>query len=256
MRSQRAHYGVSPREARGGSWSGPLLVLPARTLFIFIAQCICAASFRATGDPRPWSHAGAWWTVWGTGADVGCLLLLRAVGHREGFRLRDMIGELRPRLIPKGLLGFLWVAPFSVAGTLAASRIIYGLWQAPLPAGEVIARQLPGWAIIYSLVVWPPIWCVTEELTYNGYCAPRVERVSGHVWARIALVGFWWCLQHSFLPLVLDLRFFVWRFCSFVAGVSALLLLYRRTRSLPPVILAHWLLDLAAAASTLSYLRQ
>lgn len=122
-----------------------------------------------------------------------------------------------------------------------------------MPVGVVVARVLPHWAVFYSLIVWAPLWSATEELTYNGYLAPRIASLSGRPWVSFALVGFWWAAQHCFLPLVLDWRFVLWRFLAFVPGVLALMLLYHYTKRLAPVIVAHWLLDLIAALTTLKF---
>jgi hypothetical protein len=44
--------------------------------------------------------------------------------------------------------------------------------------------------------------------------------------AAFLLVGFWWAAQHSFLRLVFDWRFMLWRFLAFLPGVLALMVLY------------------------------
>jgi hypothetical protein len=59
-----------------------------------------------------------------------------------------------------------------------------------MPAGELVARHLPLWGMLYSLILWAPIWSATEELTYNGYLAPRIAAFSGRRWVPLAVVGF------------------------------------------------------------------
>lgn len=76
-----------------------------------------------------------------------------------------------------------------------------------MPSGILIARQLPVWGILYSSMVWPPAWSTTEELTYNGYLAPRIAALAGGNRATFLLIGFWWAAQHRVLPLVFDWRF-------------------------------------------------
>ena len=233
-------------------WPALLLFLPARSILLVFGQTLFAVGNRAHLPESRWSAAGAWWTVWGSIADLGCLAILAVMTKREGIHLRDLLGPVPRRFLLKGLGYLFLIAPFSALGTFFAAWIVYGSWQAPMPAGVVIARVLPHWAIFYSLIVWAPMWSATEELTYNGYLAPRIASLSGHRWVPFALVGFWWAAQHSFLPLVLDWRFVLWRFLAFVPGVLSLMVLYLRTQKLAPVIVAHWLLDLIAAATTLS----
>jgi uncharacterized protein len=233
-------------------WVALLLFLPARSVLLVFGQSLLAFFNRAHSHVSPWSDAGAWWTVWGSIADLGCLAILAAMTKREGIRFLDLIGPVPRWLLPKGIAYLLLIAPFSALGTFGAAYLVYGSWQAPMPVGVVVARVLPGWAVFYSLVVWAPIWSATEELTYNGYLAPRIASLSNRRWVPFVLVGFWWAAQHSFLPLVLDWRFVSWRFLAFVPGVVSLMVLYLRTQKLAPVIVAHWLLDVIAAATTLS----
>ena len=60
-------------------------------------------------------------------------------------------------------------------------------------------------------------------------------------------------LQHSALPLIADWRYIVWRFGAFVPGVLVSILIYRRTRRLAPMIVAHWPMDIAAAIFTVRF---
>jgi membrane protease YdiL (CAAX protease family) len=76
-------------------------------------------------------------------------------------------------------------------------------------------------------------------MTYQAYALPRIQALSGHTWVAMAVVGFWWALQHSLLPFLPDWRSVLWRFLAMVPGVMALMLIYLKTRRLPPVIVAH-----------------
>jgi len=66
------------------------------------------------------------------------------------------------------------------------------------------------------------------------------------------LVDFWWAAQHSFLRLVFDWRFMLWRFLAFLPGVSWPWWCCTR-KNLAPVIVGHWAVDVMAAATTLSF---
>lgn len=66
-------------------------------------------------------------------------------------------------------------------------------------------------------------------------------------------MAFWWALQHSFIPFIVEWRYVIWRFLFFLPGVLVFLLIYVRIRRLPPLILAHWAMDLMAAIFTLKF---
>jgi len=253
------HFQNSPQEiAKRVSlgqirWAAPLLFLPARIVFMLLSQAIFAAVFRLQGRVSPWRAAGPWWTVWGTLVDVGCLACLFLLTRRENLLIRDLLGPLPRWLVPKGIACFLLIFPFFLLGGSLASWIVYHSGQAPMPAGEIWGRHLPLWGVLYSLLIWWPIWSATEELTYQGYLASRLAALSRHRWVPYCLVGFWWALQHSFIPFVADWRLVLFRFLAFVPGVLVFLANYLRTRRLAPLILAHWMMDLSAAVMTLSF---
>jgi hypothetical protein len=47
-----------------------------------------------------------------------------------------------------------------------------------------------------------------------GYLARRIATLAAGNRAAVPLAGFWWAAQHSFLPLVFDWRFMLWRFLA------------------------------------------
>ena len=51
-------------------------------------------------------------------------------------------------------------------------------WFVPLQIGlepsgtTILFGSLPDQAALYGVLVWPFIWGLTEQMTYNGYLAP------------------------------------------------------------------------------------
>ncbi|HVM76410.1 MAG TPA: CPBP family glutamic-type intramembrane protease [Candidatus Saccharimonadales bacterium] len=241
-------------EQRKITWNGPLLVVVSRTVFILLAQGVVAVILWSRGAREPWLSAGSWWTVYATLVDVGCLTLLWKFTRAEGIKIRDLVGPIRLRYGRDLLLGaavLLVIFPLFAGGGTLASRWLYGVYQVNLYPGILSARVLPVWAVFYSRFIWWMIWSPTEEMTYAGYALPRIEALSGRKWVAVAIVGFWWTVQHPFLPFIADWRCFLWRFVAFLAGVLALVLIYLRIRRLAPLILAHWVMDIVATVMTL-----
>ena len=73
------------------TWTGPLLLLVGRSALMFVAQGLVAGILELLGSSTPWLSAGAWWTVYGTMVDLGCLMLMWTFTRREGIRLRDLL---------------------------------------------------------------------------------------------------------------------------------------------------------------------
>jgi hypothetical protein len=162
------------RENTGAlTWRGPLLMLVARSAFAVVAQALVALIFAWRSSPAPWHEAEPWMPVYGTVIDVGCLTLLWQLTRREGIGLRDLVGLDRSRLGRDVLLG-LALIPVGLAlilgGIYATGWLVYGTRTPPYLFG-----QLPFSAALYGVLVFPFIWGLTEQMTYNGYLAPRFQ---------------------------------------------------------------------------------
>jgi len=238
------------------TWTGPLLMVAARSALLITAQALVALILLERGRATPWRAAGDWWTVYGTLVDVGCLLGMKYFTRREGIRLRDLVGQLKMRRghdLWLGLGYFLLIFPFFLAGSYGARLLLYGRTDQSVNRYLVHMHALPIWATVYSVTLWWIIWSPTEEATYNAYVLPRMQALTGRRWIPWMFVGFWWAAQHCALPFVPDWKYLVFRFLSFLPGVLMLLLVYMRTRRLGPLIVAHWPMDIMAAVITAIY---
>jgi len=241
-------------DARRITWTGPLLLVIGRSAFILAGQALLALILLLRGTHNVWLAAAPWWTVYGTLADLGCLALLWKNTRAEGIAIRDLVGPIRFEYGRDFFLGIgilLAVFPFFVAAGLLACRWLYGAYQVDLYPGILSRRVLPLWAVIYSRCIWWVIWSATEQITYAGYVLPRIQALSRRTWVAVVGVGFWWTIQHPFLPFIVDWRCFLWRFLAFLPGIIVLTLIYLRIRRLAPLILAHWVMDIVATTMTM-----
>lgn len=227
---------------------GPILMLFARSGLILFAQGMVFLLFRLLDIPNAAVSLRNWWSVYGTLVDLGCLGLLVWLTRREGIRLFDLIGFVKSKLktdIPLGLGIFLVVFPVTVfGGGMLAMLIAYGELNPVFPEGTYL-RTLPLLAVLYSRILWWPLWSATEEITYNGYALPRLIALTQSRWLSVAIVSFFYSLQHSFLSLATVQHGF-YMFLTFVPLTVALELIYLRIRRLTPLIIGHWLMDLSS----------
>ncbi len=228
------------RDAGTLTWHGPALMLFARAACAVGAQALVAAVFALRSSPTPWHDAEPWLPVYGTLIDAGCLALLWQLTRREGIRLFDLVGFERTHLVRDALLGLALVPAslvFLLGGVYATSWLLYGTLTPPFLFGP-----LPLPAALYGVLVFPLIWGLTEQMTYNGYLLPRFQVLRGTTLA-IAVVAFVWSLQHAFMPLTFDGRFMAFRLLSSVPNSVFQTLLYLRLRRLVPLAIAHALMD-------------
>ena len=168
--------------------------------------------------------------------------------RRERARLLDLVGIQPARLGRDFLIGLAFVAgilPFAMLGGFLGTALIYGSTPGPIPIGP-----LPLVGALYSFLIWPVIWAITEEVTYLGYVLPRLETLTGRTSIALAIVVFFWSVQHCAMPLRVDMRFMLWRAMTSLPVVAVLSLIFIRTRRLPPLIVAHWTADALAVLVT------
>jgi uncharacterized protein len=226
---------------------GPILMLFARSAFILIAQGITFLLLLLLKVPNAAVAIRNWWPVYGTLVDLGCLGLLVWLTRREGIRLSDLIGLVKSKLkteIPLGLGLFILIAPVTIfGGGMLAKLITYGTLNPVFPEFTFM-RTLPLLALLYARILWWPIWSATEEMTYNGYALPRMLAMTKSRWISVVVVSFFFAVQHSFLMLA-GFQFGLYMFLAFFPLSIAMTLVYLRIRRLPPLIVAHWLMDLS-----------
>lgn len=228
---------------------GPFIMVAARPVFILIAQAIALLLLKLFDVQNAAVEIRNWWSVYGTLADLGCLGLLCWLTRREGIRIWDLIGFEKKRLkadVAIGLGIILLVFPIVVFGFgQLAMLLIYGSTSPAFPEGTFI-RTLPLMAVLYSRLIWWPVWSATEELTYEGYSLPRMQVITKSTPLTVLIISFFYSIQHSFLALA-DFRYGLYMFVLFVPLTISLQLIYLRVRRLTPLILGHWLMDLFSA---------
>ena len=229
------------RDAGTLTWRGPALMLFARSGFAVVAQAIAALVLLLRSSPAPWHDAGRWFPVYGSLIDAGCLVALWRLTRREGIRLFDLVGFERGRLGRDVLLGLALVPVslvFILGGVYGVGWLLYGAAKGP-----VLLEALPLPASLYGMLVFPFVWGLTEQMTYNGYLVTRFQVLGRRTALAVAIVSFVWALQHAFMPLTLDPQFMVFRALGPIPYALFCTLFYLRFRRLLPLAIAHALLD-------------
>jgi hypothetical protein len=147
------------------NWRGPALMLFARSVCAVAAPALVAAVFAVRAAPTPWHDAEPWFPVYGTLIDAGCLTLLWRLTRREGIGLFDLAGFERSRFVRDVLLGVALIPvylAFILSGVYAAGWLVYRTLTPPF-----LFAPLPLPAALYGVLVFPFIWGLTEQMTFQ-----------------------------------------------------------------------------------------
>lgn len=185
--------------------------------------------------------------------NLASLLMLRWALHREGRRVRDLIGFERARLGRDIGWGLLWLMvlylPFAGA-IIGTMFLLYGgdaftsFETAFVPAGGYLVMT-PALAIVFAVVVvitFAPLNAPTEELVYRGYAQGGLRRALNSRWLAVVIPAIGFGLQHIFFAatapamLVFAVAFFVWGLGS---GI-----IYLKQGRLMPLIICHFIVNL------------
>ncbi len=236
------------RKTDPDSLKWPILMLSTRFILAVILQMSVSLFYHFAGDPNSIESAGHWFTVYGTLIDIVCLILIIILLKRENRTLQDIINVKAQSFMKTMLTSIGYIIlflPMSIVGMSLSSLLLFGT-----PVPQQTMGGLPLWGAVYSITLWPILWAISEQLTYQGYALPRITNIVGKKWIGIAIVSFGWAFQHAALPLSLDWRYITMRVISFIPVAVVMTVLYIRSKKLLPFIIAHWVMDLTAAITS------
>jgi hypothetical protein len=219
-------------------------VLGLRTFLAVAFQSSLAVIFLMAGSADPWRAAADWWLAWFAAVSAVNLVVIRALLHAEGRRLRDLY---RFEAIGRST-DLKWVAialgisvPLTVVPNLLVSQ---ALWGSGDFAAALTFRPLPLVGAAVLVVAFPILHALAELPTYFGYVMPRLEAITGWRWRSMLVSALVLSTQHVALPLLFDWRFLAWRallFLPFAVWIG--FVLRRRPTTLPYLVIGHAVLD-------------
>jgi membrane protease YdiL (CAAX protease family) len=227
--------------------TAPWLLLPSRSLWFFAAQLLIAIFLLVTGAGWDWTEAARWWIFFPIFANVISIILLVSLFRAEGKRYLDILRFSRQTwktdllwFFGSGLIGLpIAAAPMNLLGTA-----IFGNPQTPI---EMLFQPLPVWALIVG-ILFPLTIAFAELPTYFGYIMPRLFD-GKRPWLAYFIAAFFLGLQHGFLPLLFDWRFFLWRALMYLPfALYAGLMVKLRPNLLPYFVTVHALMDVSVLA--------
>jgi hypothetical protein len=255
FRSAHHALGAEPSTAAASAtpsdtWLWWMLV---HRLVLFAAvQGAIALVYFVFGVPDAWERSIAWWPLAATVTGLCSLALLRRSLRLEGRRYRDLLRFDRAHLRADVRTTLLLVAAAAVLTLAPNIGLAALLWGDPAIAVDMFVRPLPLAAALVLLIAFPLAIGLSELPVYFGYVLPRLRRLLRRRLPAIVITAAVLSLQHVTLPLVLDWRFVVWRALMFLPLALLLaVVLDRRPRLLPYLVLVHILLDIGAAAQVL-----
>jgi len=231
------------------TWMDLLITLLSRTIIgLIILVLVVVIFFR--GNVHPWQDAFAWWRVYGVLVGLGCLILLFYLTRREGIGILDLGNYGQKSWLRDILFGVGLFVPYSLAAMGPVLGLVLLQRTAPAPT-----EQLPMWATLFGIVIWPIIWAFSEDNIYLGYSLPRVEALTGgRKWLVVVVVWFFLSLQHVLFPFAgLTWEIIASWFVGLIPAAVFYCWLWWRLGRLLPIMIAHALADAVSVLISLYF---
>ena len=192
------------------------------------------------------ADSSKWWPVLCIVFNVITIFVLALVCKYEGSDYRDLIHYQKGQLNFKSVL-FIIILMLStgVGGIYVFGLAIYGY------VPTILIQPIPVWIAIISTILLPVTIVFAELPLYYGYSFNRIKDKTGNRFLAMSYIVFFYALQHSFIPLLFDWDYILFRFLSFLPLIIVLGIIYDKKRALAPLMIGHGFLDLATGIQIL-----
>lgn len=172
------------------------------------------------------------------------LVILTRIKHSSYFELINYKkGETK---IKDVIIVSVIVILLGMGGMYLSGLIFYQKF--PYLAPDMVS-PIPLWIAIINIPLLPITTALAEDGLYLG-CG--VNQINNR-YLKIIIPGFFFALQHSFIPLLLDIRFIGYRFFSFLPLTLLLAYIYDKKKNPLPIMIAHAIIDLFTVVSILIF---
>lgn len=216
-------------------------LLPIRCAVFFMLFVIGSA---VTG--KSFEEISHWWSVLASAVNLLLILLLVLISRKQGGNYWKLINHEKGKTTPKQVIAMiLLILLVGMGGMYLAGFLCYGV--IPYAAPMLIA-PIPLWLAVINIPLLPISTAFAEDGLYLGCGVNQIK----NKYAAVLLPAFFFALQHSFIPMLPDGRYILYRFLSFLPLTILLCWHYRRHRNPLPIMIGHAVIDLATVMQILA----
>ena len=172
-------------------------------------------------------ESSSWWPVLCVFFNLITIYVLIFVCKFEGTDYKALIQFKRDQLSLKSILFItLLMLSVGVGGLYIFGLSIYG----HIPT--ILIQPIPIWIAVINTILLPVTIVFAELPLYFGYSYNRIKEQTGNKLLAMSYIIFFYALQHSFIPLLFEWKYILFRFLSFLPLLIVLGMLYNKKLSL------------------------
>ena len=187
-----------------------------------------------------------WWSVVASIVNMLTITILILAAKKKNSSYWELINYQKGKTTWKQMVGMsVMIVVIGMSGMFLAGYICYGV--IPYAAPMLIA-PIPLWLAIINVVVLPISTAFAEEGLYLGCGVNTIKNKC----VAIMVPALFFALQHSFIPILFDVRYIVYRFISFLPLTIILCWKYHKNRNPLPIMVGHAVIDVATVMQILA----
>lgn len=216
-------------------------ILPLRcVIFLLVFIALALITGKKLGE------ISNWWSIIASIVNIVTILILLFISKNQNISYWKLINYQKGKATGKQIAVIsVVVVIVGMTGMYLAGFICYGI--IPYAAPMMIA-PIPLWLAIINIFILPISTVFAEEGLYLGCGVNQIENKYMAVFVPVLFFA----LQHSFIPTLLDVKFIVYRFLSFLPLTIILCRYYYKKRNPLPIMVGHAIIDVATEMQILA----
>ncbi|MBR4619192.1 MAG: CPBP family intramembrane metalloprotease [Bacilli bacterium] len=191
------------------------------------------------------SDISNWWSIVASIVNIITIIILILVAKKLNISYFKLINcEKGKTNIKQVIVMCIITLIFASTGMYLGGYICYGVipYLAPM-----MAAPIPLILAIINFIVLPLTVPFAEDALYLG-CGVNSFK---NKYMAIIIPAFFYALQHSFIPLLFDFKFIVYRFLSFLPLTIIFCYYYYKKKNPVPMMIGHTIVEMASVVLVL-----
>lgn len=213
-----------------------IYMLPVRC-FMFILIFVLGAMITR----RKIEDISNWWSIVASIVNIITILMIFFLIKKNKSNYWELINYQKGKTEVRQIIRIsAFMLLIGMSGMYMAGYVCYGI--IPYAAPMLIA-PIPLWLSIMNMIVMPISTAFAEEGLYLGCGVNQIK----NKYMAIMIPAFFFALQHSFIPMLFDIKYMIYRFLSFLPLTIILCRYYYKKRNPLPIMIGHTMIDVATA---------
>lgn len=195
---------------------------------------------------KPLSGISNWWSIAATLVNILTVLLLVYAAKKAGLTYCQLINYQKGATKAGQVAAMtLLILLIGMGGMYLAGFLCYGV--IPYAAPMMIA-PIPKLLAVLNVLLLPVSTAFAEDGLYLGCGVNSIE----NKFCAVIVPAFFFALQHCFIPTLLEPRYVIYRFISFLPCAIFLCWHYYKKRNPLPIMIGHAVIDVATVMQILA----